>query len=131
MWVYGPMLAGTALLVAGAIGVGAAGFGSVGVWADVSLISLVLLGMVLLLLGGMVLGLLVYGVARLSGWLPPVFSRVREIFGRAGDAVERGADLSVRPVLWLGGIGALACLARTRLASLWRRAGEGRDGGRR
>lgn len=126
-WVYGPLLAGLALVAAGLMCAAGAGDGGVGVWADVSIIYLTMLAMVALLLGGVVLGLLIYGVGRLSGWLLPVIARGRETVDRAAGMVQRGADLSVRPILWLGGVGAVGRFARRRIASLWRRTREGQD----
>ncbi len=58
-WVYGPVLAGLALLAGGVLCAAGGGGGDVSVWADVSLIFLTLLAMAALLLGGVVLGLLV------------------------------------------------------------------------
>lgn len=114
-WVYGPLLAGTALLAAGALCTGGAGVGGASAWADVSIIYLTALSMIVLLLLGVVVGVVLYGVAQLAGWLPGVMTRGRAWVSGAQSVVRRGADLSVEPVLLLGALCGVARQELTRL----------------
>ncbi len=125
-WVYGPLLGGIALLAAGAVCAGGAGGSGAGAWADVSIIYLTSLSMVGLLLLGVVVGVVLYGVARLSGWLPGMMGRARAWVSGAQRAVRRGADLSVEPVLFLGAVRGAARQALTRLG-VFRRGRRGRS----
>lgn len=126
-WVYIPLLGGIAAVAAGVICAAAAGVGGVRVWADVFIIYLTIASMAVLLVFGLFLGMAVYAVARLSGWLPPAMRSAGAWVERAGRRVRRGADLTVQPVLWSGGLQSAARCVLKRIRS-FRCASRGRPG---
>lgn len=80
--------------------------GDVARWAAIStiwiIIPLMVVGMVLLV----VLGALVYGIKRLLEVTPTYTGLAQDYVHKAASYIRRAADMVVRPVLFLDGVGA-------------------------
>lgn len=82
------------------------GDGDVGRWAAISTIWIVIPVMVLGLVLLVVLGALVYGMKRLLDITPTYTGLAQDYVHKAAGYIKRGADMAVKPVLFLDGIGA-------------------------
>lgn len=102
-----PMLVAVAVIVAVATLTGIATFrdnGEVSRWAAISTIWIVIpiMGAGLLLL--LVFIAILYGMARLLALIPTYTGQAQKIVWRIEGAIERGADMAVKPVFALEGI---------------------------
>ncbi len=107
--ILAPVLLSTLVLVVLGVWAGVATFrgdGDVGRWAALATIWLLILPMVL---GILVLVLLIgatYLLIRARQAIPPLAARVQFLSHRLRQAVQRGADITVKPILYLEEIGA-------------------------
>ena len=88
------------ILVAGGLVIGAEA-GQTRLWADVATIWLVAPLMLFALLCMAVLGGMIYAVARLTQITPRYTLQARNLVLRFTAGVKRGADVAVKPVVWL------------------------------
>jgi hypothetical protein len=88
------------ILVAGGFVIGTEA-GQTRLWADVATIWLVAPLMLFALLCMTVLGGMIYAVARLTQIMPRYTLQAQNIALRLMAGVKRGADVAVKPVVWL------------------------------
>jgi type II secretory pathway component PulL len=88
------------ILVAGGFVIGAEAV-QTRLWADVATIWLVAPLMLFALLCMTVLGGMIYAVARLTQIMPRYTLQAQNIALRLMAGVKRGADVAVKPVVWL------------------------------
>ena len=88
------------ILVAGGFVIGTE-VGQTRLWADVATIWLVAPLMLFALLCMTVLGGMIYAVARLTQIMPRYTLQAQNIALRLMAGVKRGADVAVKPVVWL------------------------------
>jgi len=75
--------------------------GQTRLWADVATIWLVAPLMLFALLCLAVLGGMIYAIARLTQVTPRYTLQAQDFFFRLAGGVKRGADMAVKPVVWL------------------------------
>jgi len=111
--IYLPLGIGVLILAGFGILVFMAGFGTVSVWADVGLVLIVIPAFVIgLLIFAALIGM-TYGLFRLLNILPGPIHEVHSYVERAGEVMNRGADLAVWPMITLLKVGAV-------LKAIWR-----------
>lgn len=102
--VIGSVLLALALIVW--ISLAAFGGGDVGRWAAISTIWIVIPLMVAGLIFLIFLVALIYLIGRLLGATPKYASLAQEYVGKAARYVKRGAEATVAPIVFLGGVSA-------------------------
>ncbi len=105
--ILNPMLVAVAVIVAVATLTGIATFrdhGEVARWAAISTIWIVIPIMAAGLLLLLVFIAILYGMARLLALIPTYTRQAQKIVWRIEGAIQRGADMAVKPVLALEGI---------------------------
>jgi hypothetical protein len=99
-----PMLVAVAVIAAVATLTGLAAFGEgsqVGRWAAISTIWIVIPFMLAGVLFLLIFGGLIYGMSRLLQVIPPYTGYAQKFAWRVQGYLKRGADMVVRPVLFL------------------------------
>jgi hypothetical protein len=102
-----PMLAAVALIAAVAVLTGFAASrenSEVGRWAAISTIWIVIPVMAAGLLLLLIFIAILYGMARLLALIPAYTGQAQKITWRIEGAIQRGADMAVKPILALGSI---------------------------
>jgi hypothetical protein len=101
-----PIILAGVVIIAGAIFISFGRIASTSLWRDISLIWILFPALFIALVAIVIVGAAIYGMARLAKAAPRFTSRAQELTLKGAHGIQKIANGTAKPFIWLGQAGA-------------------------